>query len=96
MELPFEITDSRGIQRFELVDELIMGQLELIKSDARQPDRKLAGARFKFTNLDTNSATILITDEDGKSSQQSGSDWFCGSGWFCQLISFQRAGGEGS
>ena len=66
VELPFEITDSRGIQRFELVDELIMGQLELIKSDAGQPDRKLAGARFKFTNLDTNSATILITDEDGK------------------------------
>ena len=66
VELPFEITDSQGIQRFELVDQLIMGQLEIIKADAEQPDRKLAGARFKFTNLDTNSATILITDEDGK------------------------------
>lgn len=66
VELPFEITDSRGIQRFELVDQLIMGQLEIVKADAEQPERKLAGARFKFTNLDTNSATILITDEDGK------------------------------
>lgn len=66
VELPFEITDSQGIQRFELVDQLIMGQLEIVKADEEQPDRKLPGARFKFTNLDTNSATILITDEDGK------------------------------
>lgn len=65
-ELPFEITDSQGIQRFELVDQLIMGQLEIVKADAGQTDRRLAGARFKFTNLDTNSATILITGEDGK------------------------------
>lgn len=66
VELPFEITDNRGIQKFELVDQLIMGQLEIIKADAEQPNRKLADARFKFTNLDTNSATILITDEEGK------------------------------
>lgn len=66
VELPFEITDTMGLQKFELVDELILGQLEIIKSDARNQEIKLAGAKFKFTNLDTNVATILITDNAGK------------------------------
>lgn len=66
VELPFAITDSQTVQRFELVDKLIMGQLEIIKSDGGDPDKRLANARFKFTNLDTNSATILITDKDGR------------------------------
>ena len=65
VELPFEITDGREVQKFELVNELIMGQLEIRKADAEKPDKALADARFKFTNLDTNTATILITDQDG-------------------------------
>ena len=65
-ELPFTITEQAGIQRFELVNELILGQIEIVKSDAEQPDKPLAGARFKFTNLDTNTAVILITGDDGR------------------------------
>ncbi len=65
-ELPFEIVDTETVQKLELVDELILGQLQIRKSDAKIPDRPLAGARFRFTNLDTNSATILITGEDGQ------------------------------
>ena len=65
-ELPFEIVDTETVQKLELVDELILGQLQIRKSDAKIPDKPLAGARFRFTNLDTNSATILITGEDGQ------------------------------
>lgn len=65
-ELPFTITAEAGIQKLELVNELILGQLEIEKYDAENPDTKLSGARFKFTNLDTNSAVILITGEDGR------------------------------
>lgn len=65
-ELPFAIVDTMEIQKIELVDELILGQLEIIKSDAKNPDEVLSGAQFKFTNLDTNVTTILITDEDGR------------------------------
>lgn len=65
-ELPFEIVDTMGVQKFELVNELILGQLEIVKSDARDQNTRLFGARFKFTNLDTNSAVILITDTEGR------------------------------
>lgn len=65
-ELPFAIVDTMEIQKIELVDELILGQLEITKSDAKNPDEVLSGAQFKFTNLDTNVTTILITDEDGR------------------------------
>ena len=65
-ELPFTITDTMGIQKFEMVDEVIQGQIEIVKSDAKVPEKLLAGARFKFTNLDTNTATILVTDKDGR------------------------------
>lgn len=65
-ELPFAIVDTMEIQKIELVDELMMGQLEIVKSDAKQPEERLAGAQFKFTNLDTNVAVILITDDDGR------------------------------
>lgn len=65
-ELPFAIVDTMEIQKIELVDELILGQLEIIKSDAKNPDERLSGAQFKFTNQDTNVTTILITDGDGR------------------------------
>lgn len=64
-ELPFEITDTMEVQRIELVNELIYGQLSIRKTDAKDPEKSLAGAQFKFTNLDTNVTTILITGEDG-------------------------------
>ena len=66
VELPFAIVDTMELQKFELVDELIMGQLEIIKSDEKKPEERLEGARFKFTNLDTNVSVILITDEQGR------------------------------
>ena len=66
VELPFAIVDTMELQKFELVDELVMGQLEIIKSDEKKPEERLEGARFKFTNLDTNVSVILITDEQGR------------------------------
>lgn len=65
-ELPFAVVDTMEIQRIELVNELILGQVEIIKSDVRNPEEVLSGARFKLSNLDTNAATILITDADGR------------------------------
>ena len=66
LELPFSIVDTMEVQRFELVDELVMGRIEIVKSDEKRPEEKLEGARFKFTNLDTNVSVILITDEAGR------------------------------
>ncbi len=66
VELPFSIVDTMEVQRFELVDELVMGRIEIVKSDEKRPKEKLEGARFKFTNLDTNVSVILITDEEGR------------------------------
>ena len=65
-ELPFAIVDTQEIQKIELVNELILGQVEIIKSDERNPEEVLSGARFRLSNLDTNVATILITDQDGR------------------------------
>lgn len=65
-ELPFAVVDTLEIQRIELVDELILGQVEIIKSDERNPEHVLSGARFRLSNLDTNVATILITDANGR------------------------------
>ena len=65
-ELPFTVVDTMEIQRIELVNELILGQVEIIKSDERNPEEVLSGARFKLSNLDTNVATILITGADGR------------------------------
>lgn len=66
VELPFAIVDTMEVQRFELVDELVMGQLEIVKADEKKPEKKLEGARFRFTNLDTNVSVILITDNEGR------------------------------
>lgn len=65
-ELPFAVVDTIEIQRIELVNELILGQVEIIKSDERNPEDVLSGARFRLSNLDTNVATILITGADGR------------------------------
>lgn len=66
VELPFAIVDTMEVQRFELVDELVMGRIEIVKADEKKTEEKLEGARFKFTNLDTNVSVILITDEEGR------------------------------
>lgn len=65
-ELPFAIVDTLEIQKIELVNDLILGQVEIIKTDKRNPEQVLSGARFRLSNLDTNVATILITDSDGR------------------------------
>ena len=65
-ELSFAIVDTLDIQKIELVNELILGQVEIIKTDKRNPEQVLSGARFRLSNLDTNVATILITDSDGR------------------------------
>ncbi len=66
VELPFAIVDTMEVQRFELVDELVMGRIEIVKADEKRTEEKLEGARFKFTNLDTNVSVILITDNEGQ------------------------------
>ncbi|MFR5631454.1 MAG: SpaA isopeptide-forming pilin-related protein [Monoglobales bacterium] len=65
-ELPFEVVDTMVIQKIELVNELIQGQLEIVKADKAEAEKLLGGAKFKFTNQDTNVTTILITDEEGR------------------------------
>ncbi len=63
-EIRFESAESREIE-IEMVDKRIEGRVEIYKSDADHPDKPLGGAAFKLTNLDTNTATILITDKNG-------------------------------
>lgn len=80
------------IQRIELVNELILGQVEIIKSDVRNPEEVLSGARFKLSNLDTNAATILITDADGRAVSSPGSDWDGGNGRSGEPLPFPDTG----
>ena len=64
-EIRFESAESREVIEIEMVDKRIEGRVEIYKSDADHPDKPLGGAAFKLTNLDTNTATILITDKNG-------------------------------
>lgn len=64
-EIRFESAESREVIEIEMVDKRIEGRVEIYKSDADKPDKMLGGAAFKLTNLDTNTATILITDKNG-------------------------------
>jgi len=64
-EIRFESVESRKVIEIEMVDKSIRGRLEITKTDAEKPDKPLAGAAFKVTNVDKNTATILITDKNG-------------------------------
>lgn len=64
-EIRFESVESSIVIEIEMVDKSIKGRLEITKTDAEKPDKPLAGAVFKVTNADKNTATILITDKNG-------------------------------
>ena len=64
-EIRFESVESSQVIEIEMVDKRIKGRLVITKADAENPDKPLAGAAFKLTNVDKNTATILITDKNG-------------------------------
>ncbi|XBX07584.1 SpaA isopeptide-forming pilin-related protein [Enterocloster clostridioformis] len=64
-EIRFESVESSKVIEIEMVDKSIKGRLEITKTDAENPDKPLAGAAFKVTNIDKNTAIILITDSNG-------------------------------
>lgn len=64
--VPFTVRDTEEIQQVEMIDEIPVGELRLIKSDADDPEIKLAGAGFRLTNVTLgNDCGTVVTDEQG-------------------------------
>lgn len=65
--IPFAISDTCEAQTVEMVDEIPEGVLRIIKSDADDPDIRLAGAEFKLTNLTLErDCETVVTGEGGE------------------------------
>lgn len=66
-EIYFTIIDTHDIQLQEMIDEIPIGKVEILKTDSEDPEMLLSGAKFEITNktLDVLVDT-LITDDSGK------------------------------
>ncbi|MGN0372474.1 MAG: SpaA isopeptide-forming pilin-related protein [Enterocloster sp.] len=66
-DVPFEIRDTALVQKAEMTDEIPDGVLRIRKSDADDPQQRLAGAEFELINKTLEkSCQQVITDEQGR------------------------------
>ncbi len=66
VRIPFTVEDTEEVQRVEMIDEIPVGELRVIKTDADNPALLLEGAEFHLTNMTLgNDCGAVVTDKQG-------------------------------
>lgn len=67
VDVPFSIVDTQVVQKAEMVDQIPVGRLELVKHDADDTAQTLQGAWFRLENKTLGTVWAeAVTDEQGR------------------------------